>query len=84
MPHKKFDLINLLQHPRLFQELIEAVAERSVDPVLTLGFEQREDGGKIRDKITPAFLNARLPLSFKWQRVKHKSASFSTPMSPQI
>lgn len=35
MPRKKFDLINVPQDPRLFQELIEAVAERSVDPVFT-------------------------------------------------
>ena len=32
---KKFDLINLPQDPRLFQELTEAIAGRSVDPIFT-------------------------------------------------
>ena len=37
----------------------------------------------IRDEITPAMLIAKLPLSFKMQRVKHTSASFFTPTSAQ-
>ena len=34
MTRKKLDLINLPQDPQLLQELVEAVAERSVDPIL--------------------------------------------------